>query len=128
MESNMVVKSSIIHSGAKGSIIHRDVKSSTMLLDEKMVAKASDFGLSKMVMTNTFKTHISTVVKGSFGPALLQTVETRQTNLAKWAKSCHEDETLDQIIDPNVKGKIDVECLNKFVEIAISCLHDKGIE
>ena len=61
-------------------------------------------------------------------PALLQTVETRQTNLAEWAKSCHEDGTLDQIIDPNVKGKIDVECLNKFVEIAISCLHDKGIE
>ncbi|KAB2634189.1 receptor-like protein kinase FERONIA [Pyrus ussuriensis x Pyrus communis] len=128
MESNMVVKSSIIHSGAKGFIIHRDVKSSNMLLDEKMVAKALDFGLSKMVMTNMSKTHISTMVKGSFGPALLHTVETRQISLAEWAKSCHGDGTLDQIIDPNVKGQIEVECLNKFVEIAISCLHDKAVE
>nr|XP_008355123.3 receptor-like protein kinase FERONIA [Malus domestica] len=149
-----------LHSGANGSIIHRDVKSTNILLDEKMVAKVSDFGLSKMGTINTSKTHISTVVKGSFGyldpeyfrrqqlteksdvysfgvvlwevlcarPALLHTVESRQINLAEWAKSCHGDETLDQIIDPNVKGQIEVECLNKFIEIAISCLHDKGIE
>ncbi|RXI04163.1 hypothetical protein DVH24_038437 [Malus domestica] len=88
-----------------------------------MVAKVSDFELSKMGTTNTSKMHISTVMK-----ALLQTVETRQISLAEWAKSYHGDMTLDQIFDPNVKGKIEVKCLNKFVEIAISCLHDKGIE
>ncbi|RXH83539.1 hypothetical protein DVH24_005792 [Malus domestica] len=120
-------------SGAKGSIIHRDVKSTNILLDEKMVAKVLDFGLSKMGMASTSKTHISTVVKVLWEvlcarPALMQKVEATQINLTELANSCHGDGTFDQIIDPNVKGKIEVECLNKFVDIAISCLHDKGIE
>ncbi|XP_050111709.1 receptor-like protein kinase FERONIA [Malus sylvestris] len=119
--------------GAKGSIIHRDVKSTNILLDEKMVAKVLDFGLSKMGMASTSKTHISTVVKVLWEvlcarPALMQKVEATQINLTELANSCHGDGTFDQIIDPNVKGKIEVECLNKFVDIAISCLHDKGIE
>ncbi|CAN6693020.1 unnamed protein product [Malus baccata var. baccata] len=61
-------------------------------------------------------------------PSLMHTVVARQISLAEWAKSCHGDGTLGQIIVPNVKGKIEVECLNKFIEIAISCLNDKGIE
>ncbi|RXH84898.1 hypothetical protein DVH24_041666 [Malus domestica] len=151
-----------LHNDAEGSIIHRDVKSTNILLDEETVAKVSNFGLSKMGTTSTSKTHISTVVKGSFGyldpdpeyyrhqqlskksdvysfgvvlwkvlcarPALMRTVEPRQISFAEWVKSCHGDGTLGQIIDPNVKGKIEVECLNKFIEIAISCLNDKGIE
>ncbi|KAM1446947.1 hypothetical protein ACFXTO_006098 [Malus domestica] len=124
-----------LHNTTKGSIIHGDVKSTNILLDEKMVAKVSDFGLSKMGTTSTSKTHISTMVKDSFGyldpeyyRPLMHMVEARHINLAKWAKGCHGDGTLGQIIDPIVKDKIEVECLNKFIEIAISCLNDKGIE
>ncbi|KAK4835708.1 hypothetical protein QYF36_013459 [Acer negundo] len=53
----------------------------------------------------------------------------KQGCLAGWARQCYDqNRTLDQIVDPILKGKIAPQCLKKFCEVAMSCLDDEGIK
>ncbi|BAT74287.1 hypothetical protein LR48_Vigan46s002500 [Vigna angularis] len=145
-----------LHAGVgRQSVIHRDVKSTNILLDENWVAKVSDFGLSKVgsnashVTTDVkgsvgyldpeyymslWLTHKSDVY--SFGVILLEAlcgrapivsrVEKDQECLVAWVKRCFDDGNVHETVDPVLKGSMRSKCLNKFVEIALSCLNDHG--
>lgn len=56
-------------SGAKGVVLHRDVKPPNILIDERLTAKLSDFGLGKIATALTQgHTHLSSKsIIGTFG-------------------------------------------------------------
>ncbi|OAY71353.1 putative leucine-rich repeat receptor-like protein kinase [Ananas comosus] len=55
-----------LHDHANPPIIHRDVKSSNVLLDENLIAKVADFGLSHLV-PNSETDYFTTNIKGTIG-------------------------------------------------------------
>ncbi|KAJ0456711.1 putative protein kinase RLK-Pelle-WAK family [Helianthus annuus] len=54
-----------LHSATSLQIYHRDIKTTNILLDDNYRAKVSDFGTSRFVAID--KSHLTTLVKGTFG-------------------------------------------------------------
>ncbi|KAJ9554632.1 hypothetical protein OSB04_018677 [Centaurea solstitialis] len=55
-------------------------------------------------------------------PAVDFTLDEKQHSLAAWAKHCVEVGTIDQLVDPCLKGEVSTRCLKEFVRIAYKCL------
>ncbi|KHN43182.1 Receptor-like protein kinase ANXUR2 [Glycine soja] len=61
-------------------------------------------------------------------PVLNPSLPKEQVSLADWALLCKQKGTLEDLIDPCLKGKINPESLNKFVDTAEKCLSDHGTD
>lgn len=70
---------SYLHHDCIPHIIHRDIKSSNILLDQNMEARVSDFGLATLMEPN--KTHVSTIVAGTFGYLAPGIINTSKINI-----------------------------------------------
>lgn len=104
-----------LHSSAVPPIYHRDVKTSSILLDENLDAKVSDFGLSRLVeLSERDCTHIHTSAQGTLGYldseyyVNLQLIdfnrEEENVNLVVYMKRIFDEDNLMAVIDLVLKG------------------------
>ncbi|KAG7993582.1 hypothetical protein I3843_01G011500 [Carya illinoinensis] len=147
-----------LHTGQAGGIIHRDVKSTNILLDEHYVAKVADFGLSKSGLPDPdnftvgvkgsfgyldpeYLTTLQLTEKSdvySFGvvllevlcarPAIIQSSQLDEVNLAEWGMLWQKKGQLENIIDPMLVGNIKPSSLRIFGVIVEKCLKAFSIE
>ncbi|CAN1170937.1 Receptor-like protein kinase HERK 1 [Linum perenne] len=147
-----------LHTGSDGGIIHRDVKSTNILLDENLVAKVADFGLSQSGPPDP--DHHSMALKGSFGyldpeffrtlqltdksdvyafgvvmlevlcarPPILNSANAEAINLAEWGLMWQKKGEIEKIVDPLIAGEINPGSLRKFAEVAEKCLSQDGVD
>ncbi|KAJ0231735.1 Protein kinase domain-containing protein [Hirschfeldia incana] len=139
-----------LHEHCHPPVVHRDLKSSNILLDSHFNAKISDFGYATVLMTqNKNVKHTETIGNRasseyllygkvtdkndvySFGVILLELLlgkrsvekpSTEPESVVSWVPKLSDRANLPNILDPAIKGSMDLKHLYQVAAVAVLCV------
>nr|XP_019710121.1 probable receptor-like serine/threonine-protein kinase At4g34500 [Elaeis guineensis] len=140
-----------LHEGLEPKVVHRDIKSSNILLDKHWNPKVSDFGLAKLLGTDS--SFVTTRVMGtfgyvapeyactgmlhessdvySFGVLLMEIISGRcpvdysrppgEVNLVNWFKGMVGSRRGEQVVDPSMDVQPSPRALKRVLLVCLRC-------
>lgn len=143
---------SYLHEGLEPKVVHRDIKSSNILIDKHWNPKVSDFGLAKLLGSES--SYITTRVMGtfgyvapeyastgmlnersdvySFGILIMEVISGRipvdysrppeEVNLIEWLKKMVTNRNPEGVLDPKLPEKPTSRLLKRILLVALRCV------
>ncbi|KAI4327442.1 hypothetical protein L6164_019902 [Bauhinia variegata] len=140
-----------LHEGLEPKVVHRDIKSSNILLDRQWNSKVSDFGLAKLLGSDS--SYITTRVMGTFGYVAPEYASTgmlnersdvygfgilimeiitgrnpvdysrppEEVNLVDWLKKMVSNRNAEGVLDPKLAEKPTSRALKRALLVALRC-------